>query len=385
MSLIGKEFGQNYSILIVLFGFIPIYFIPPPCSFLAGGVIFLGDNMKKFALLLTTIMLTFCTFSFVGCKNSQQNDKVYLSYLSASAIMEKLIDDTLDYGLLPEPAATKLELVRGANYTWHRLDVQAMYDGQKASHPQAVLMVKNSILADYPSLINSVKSRFAENVDWAKQNTSEVISSVQSVMPSGQTTSLAPVKALTSASIDGCKIYWEDAIDEKTAVNSYLNSMIDIGLGMGMEPAEAVGDDFFYTGNSGENSASLKNFSFVVPDGAPAIAIAKFIKDNQNFEDGASFSYSVVEAGDISSYITNENKKADFVIMPINLASKLYKKHQYTMVSVITHGNLYLMSKNVNASGLKDTKIGVTGEGLVPDLTLKMVLKLNNLKWDIVS
>ena len=341
--------------------------------------------MKKLSLLLTMIMLSFCAFSFASCKNEGQNDKVYINYLSADAIMEKLIDDTLDYGLLPEPAASKLEEVKSENFKWHRLDVQAMYDGQNASYPQAVLMVKNSVLSDYPMLVENVKLKFSGNVDWAKNNAVEVINCVNSVMPSGQTTSLAPAKALTSNSIDKSKIYWSDALAEKNAVHSYLSCMIDIGIGMGIEPAKAVDDTFFYSASQGTNKAFEKPFSFVVPDGAPAVAIAKFIYDNQNFEDGAEFSYSVVNANDITSYVTSADKRADFVIMPINAASKLYKNFQYTMVSVITHGNLYLMSKKVNASGLKDKKIGVTGEGMVPDLTLKIVLKSNKFNWEIIG
>ena len=80
--------------------------------------------------------------------------------------------------------------------------------------------------------------------------------------------------------------------------------------------------------------------------------------------------------------------EGDFIVMPINVASKLYKakaESAYVMAAVITHGNLYIVSnEQLTLSDLKGKVIGVIGQGLVPDLTLKAILSDNDLLADVV-
>ena len=140
--------------------------------------------------------------------------------------------------------------------------------------------------------------------------------------------------------------------------------------------------------NSSEAGTSGKVLTFVAPDGAPALAIAQFINDNENFGIDADFEYSVVSSNNIGSYM--QQGKADLMVMPINAASKLYKANSsdpYKMVAVITHGNLYLMSSDGtdSLSGLKGKVVGVIGQGLVPDLTFRAILSDNNLLSDVVE
>ena len=136
------------------------------------------------------------------------------------------------------------------------------------------------------------------------------------------------------------------------------------------------------------NDTQTPTYTFVAPDGAPALSIAKFIADNENFNIDANFSYSVVASSNIGGYM--QQGKADFIIMPVNAASKLYKANSadpYKMVSVITHGNLYLMASDGTNTldGLKGKVVGVIGQGLVPDLTLKAILADNNLLDAVVT
>lgn len=125
-------------------------------------------------------------------------------------------------------------------------------------------------------------------------------------------------------------------------------------------------------------SQTLKMFA---PDGAPALSIAKFINDNENFIDDVTVDYNVVSADVIGAKMAQG--QADLIVMPINAASKLYKakaSDPYKMVSVVTHGNLFLMSSEpTDLNGLKGKVVGVIGQGLVPDLTFKSVLKAHNL------
>ena len=141
--------------------------------------------------------------------------------------------------------------------------------------------------------------------------------------------------------------------------------------------------------NSVDNSAEneTKTLTFVAPDGAPALSIAKFIKEGESFGMNANVNYSVVSANNIGGFM--QQGKADLMIIPVNAASKLYKANAsdpYKMVAVITHGNLYIMSSD-NTQSLSDLKgkvIGVIGQGLVPDLTFRAVLADNGLLDDVV-
>lgn len=127
--------------------------------------------------------------------------------------------------------------------------------------------------------------------------------------------------------------------------------------------------------------------SFYAPDGAPALSIAKFIKDGEDFGMNAEISYNVVSANNIGPVLAQG--KGDFVIMPINAASKLYKANSadpYVMTAVVTHGNLYIAStEEITLQDLKGKVIGVIGQGLVPDLTLRAVLKDKGLLADVVE
>ena len=129
------------------------------------------------------------------------------------------------------------------------------------------------------------------------------------------------------------------------------------------------------------------NLSFYAPDGAPALAIAKFINDGEDFGTGKTVDYKVVSSGDIGGVMMQS--KGDFIVMPVNAASKLYKsnaENPYLMLAVITHGNLYIMSSDGTNTldGLKGKVVGVIGQGLVPDLTLKAILSDNGLLSDVV-
>lgn len=137
--------------------------------------------------------------------------------------------------------------------------------------------------------------------------------------------------------------------------------------------------------DKGGNDGTL---SFYAPDGAPALAIAKFINDGENFGLDANVEYEVVSSGKIGGVMAKGD--GDFIVMPVNLASKLYKgneKSAYVMTAVITHGNLYLMSSDgiETLEQLKGKVVGVIGQGLVPDLTFRAVLSDNNLAGDIVE
>ncbi len=335
--------------------------------------------MKRFLALFACLVLSAsAAIGLCGCKEKGQTT---IKYADAQTIMEMLINDTLSFGLLPEPVVTKLEKVKGKDFSWNRLDLQELYDEETKAYPQAVLMVKNDVAEKYPNLVKEIGNKFAQNLQAVKADSANAVSAIQGVYTSS---SLAPAKIITEDVVDACKIYWESAASAKDGVEKYINDILGIDVGLGIAPAVKPESDFYYaeTGASGE-SAQGETFTFYAPDGAPALAIANFISTNQNFIDGATVNYNVVNAEEIATYMSGAREQADFIILPVNAATLNYKKGTgYKMVSVITHGNLYIVSKaKTDVNGLVDATIGVIGKGKVPDLTLKTVLKKNNIGY----
>ena len=144
----------------------------------------------------------------------------------------------------------------------------------------------------------------------------------------------------------------------------------------------------FAFGCNRQKSEGEGTLSFYCPDGAPALSVAKFINDGENFGiTNYKVNYKVVASGDIGP--TLMKAEADFIVIPVNAASKLYKAKPdspYVMAAVLTHGNLYLMTSDGTSSlsELKGKVVGVIGQGLVPDLTLRAILSDNDLLDEVV-
>lgn len=109
-----------------------------------------------------------------------------------------------------------------------------------------------------------------------------------------------------------------------------------------------------------------------MPDGAPALAFAKLMHE-ENKLGKENLTYTVVKAENIGGFVANES--ATVALMPITGASKV-ANGKYKAVSVITHGNIFLIGKGdaTTLSALKDKKVGVVQLANVPGLTFKHLL-----------
>ena len=282
----------------------------------------------------------------------------------------------LEIGVLPEPAATQLTKM-ASDKTWYRTDLQALYDNQTKAYPQAVVLIKQSFLNTYPSAVTELANAFGGNVNWVKENTTQAVNAVNNALVSGEP-SLKSAN-ITAQVVDNCKIYWQSASDAKQSVNQYLNDIISLES----NSAKTVDDGFYYTGSGVSGQFTNQTVTVFAPDGAPALAIAKFINDNETFGTEKTFEYKVVSSSDIGSKVASG--AGDIVILPINAASKLYKSHAsdtYQMAGVVTHGNLYIMS-SVPFITLANKNVGVIGQGLVPDLTFRTILNKNKLEVSV--
>ena len=128
-----------------------------------------------------------------------------------------------------------------------------------------------------------------------------------------------------------------------------------------------------------EPAGEKATISVYAPDGAPALAISKFISDGESFGTGAKFEYHVVDQSEIGAYAG----AADVIVMPVNAASKIYSAKSYKTAGVITHGNLYIMSKTpLTAEDLVGKVVGVANLANVPGLTLKAALNKKGIDYE---
>lgn len=110
-----------------------------------------------------------------------------------------------------------------------------------------------------------------------------------------------------------------------------------------------------------------------MPDGAPALAFSQLMSENNQL--GREVSYHVVASDSIGAYVANGTAEA--ALLPVNAASKLCGDGKtYKMLSVNTHGNLFVIGKGEAAdlNALKGKKIGVVNLPNVPGLTFKAIL-----------
>ncbi len=171
---------------------------------------------------------------------SAVSNKVVIRYFAqASDLLPMLKTGALKVGLLPEPAATTLVSTTPSK-TFNRLDLQKLYDNESEVYPQAVMMVKSSIIKKYPNLVNEIASKFSSNVTWVKDNTATAVEKINAILPDGVTPSLK-ANLITSTVVDNCKIFWQSASEAKASVVEYIDKLIALEN----ISAKAVGNDFF--------------------------------------------------------------------------------------------------------------------------------------------
>lgn len=139
----------------------------------------------------------------------------------------------------------------------------------------------------------------------------------------------------------------------------------------------------FFVGCASEQNKSpkkelsvVKEVKVAVPDGLPAIAIAKLASENPEIKEGYETEYSIEKTPEaISTRVMK--KEVDIAIVPSNMAAIAYNKtSSYNIVGTVGMGSLYLVStENIkDYSDLVGKEVGCTGKGLTPDITMKSIL-----------
>ncbi len=140
----------------------------------------------------------------------------------------------------------------------------------------------------------------------------------------------------------------------------------------------------------GGGSGDKDTLNLYVPDGAPALSVARLLHDRSIVE---GVNINVVNANTIQTYVTGEEQKADFAILPVNVAVKLLaSKDDYKLLGTVTNGNLFLMkqdgevdiTKN-NLDALIGKTVGVINLANVPGLTFKAILNDAEIEYVDIS
>lgn len=143
---------------------------------------------------------------------------------------------------------------------------------------------------------------------------------------------------------------------------------------------------FSLVGCAGGKADSDNSVSIYAPEGATALALGYALENFKDYEskDGSvtyNNDYTVVSASRISTLVSSGT--ADVAVMPINAAANLYTKNSaYVALSVVTHGNLYIIGSGVQSlEDLTGRVIGVIGSGNVPDLVLRSLLNESDIPF----
>lgn len=282
-------------------------------------------------------------------------------------------------------ACAKEEQKNGGEKLYITGSLQTLY-GKEEGYPQAVIVAKKSFTSQYPAYTNEFIAKLNNADEYLKTaQPGEIISSIKGKLPKGLTPAFNE-KNLTAEVVKNCNVKFIAAQTEKENVKKVLQGM------MGTNAPETA-DEFFYTPSEvTENSATPTRVTVYSPDGAPALALAQMIKDN----DSEIVSYNVVEAGKITACVTNKDEadNADFCILPVNAAAKMFGNGQkYQMLGTVTHGNLFILSTD-SPNYFKDgetlktligKQVGVMQLPNVPGMVFKMILKQYNIPWQEVK
>lgn len=128
-----------------------------------------------------------------------------------------------------------------------------------------------------------------------------------------------------------------------------------------------------------------KEIKLVVPDGLPAIAVAKMIKEQPEIDRNYNIDYSIDKSSDTLSTSVMKGEP-DIAIVPSNLASIVYNKNkEYKIGGTIGWGSFYIGSSDpevTSLDGLKGKEIYNVGKGLTPDIIARTILNDKGIDVD---
>lgn len=260
-----------------------------------------------------------------------------------------------------------------------RMDVQTLWKEVTgtAEYPQACLVAKSELLQTCAGFVKSFVDTLKAEDGWAENNPQEAVAAIKDNMQEG---TASTVTSVTKEIVQRCHIKTVTAQDSKTAAENYLNLFLDMEteLSQDLIGGKLPNADFYAALSEGGTSpASVKVF---MPDGATALALSPLMSKKTEIG-GADIKYTVVPSSLIAQKVTTG--EADLAVVPSNLAAKLYNKNgKYKLVATLTHGNLYIVGGDMQgAETFAGKTVGVIGEGQVPDLVFRYILKRKGIAY----
>ena len=133
-----------------------------------------------------------------------------------------------------------------------------------------------------------------------------------------------------------------------------------------------------------KNTAVTKEINFMAPDGLPAIAVAKLIKEKPEVKAGYNINYTIEKSSE--SLVTSVMKsEPDIAIVPSNVAATVFNKNkEYKIAGTVGFGSFYIGTTNENQTleDLKGKEVYNIGKGLTPDIIAKTILKDKGIDVD---
>ncbi len=319
---------------------------------------------KILALAMVAALVAAFTVAFAACNDDGNTESVRIVYYAdGAAVQAALSAEQIDYGIVGEPAATA-----GASKGFGVvMDLQAEYaeaTGNANGFPMSSTFIKGSLAAN-KTFVDALLAVLNENVTYITENAA----SMTQLLKSAGSTSAYP-----AASIPRCNVGVYSAADVKADVNDMLKVLNGV---------ENVPDSVYYdeaqATEQGNGSGVLQLY---VPDGAPALAVAKLVAEKDTLTvAGYTVNVNIVPANTIAAHIAKGD--GDIVIMPANGGANLVVQGaDYKFLCSNTRGILYMISTSegsVSPEDLAGKTVGCIGQGAVPQYAFERILAANGL------
>ena len=138
-----------------------------------------------------------------------------------------------------------------------------------------------------------------------------------------------------------------------------------------------------FAGGGRDRDATGVNINVMVVDGAPLVTMTQMMSEGAGAIEGYNISYTIIP--DPTALVAALlNQEADFAIAPINIASMMHNNGSgYRLAAITSWSNLHIVS-NQNVTSLDDLRgetIFAFGRGAIPGITLRSVLRQNNIPY----
>lgn len=132
------------------------------------------------------------------------------------------------------------------------------------------------------------------------------------------------------------------------------------------------------TACKGTGDGTKTEILIIAPDGAPALALSKQLKEKKEYEN-YKITYEIVPG---TTNLQARALEADIALVPTNLAAILYNNNQEIKVAgSAVNGILYLIGKTplTSLNGLKGKVVHCLGEGNTPEFIFRYILNENGI------